>query len=68
MIRAYLALLRVSWTRYGAPLAAAIAVVNLTANQSWVGGAASTALAATNAFGLASPAAHSCDRGLGRCP
>lgn len=55
MIAAYRALLRISWCRFGAPLAAAIALLNLTANQGWVGGAASTAVAVTNAFGLALP-------------
>lgn len=55
MIAAYRALLRMSWTRLGASLTAVIALLNLTANQGWVGGSASTAVAVTNAFGLAIP-------------
>jgi hypothetical protein len=55
MIAAYRALLRISWTRIGAPLCAAIALLNLTANQGWKGGSASTAVAVVNSFGLALP-------------
>lgn len=56
-MRAYRILLRISWTRYGAPLTAAIALLSLTADQGWVGGSASTAVAVMNAVGLALPVA-----------